>query len=405
MKPRKFKQYKAKKHEHGGQLVNNLGVPDLNNPVAEIEGSENSYQFQNLSSDNYVFSEENNTAALTKAIIKKYSKGKNADLDEPTKNALEMELTVAKKINELIKNSKQAPNSQIMNTGGAIDPLVNPTPITSLQVQSLTQPVAPLPNPISVEPPNKINLGEFASNNLGSTLSTVSQLANVSQLFNKPEVDTPIQPDYRQADAQQAKLSANLDQSRQDAVSSRNLVSNLNRNSSGSYSTYRSREAQNIGNLQDNLANIQLQERQLQNNIAQSRTGYETNKALTNAQLERQSREINDQNEAANRNIKRSVVSDVAAEGSRQQTIQNNQEYIQDVIANKKELTEAQIANNKALAQASVEETRLILNSLYPNFNIDEEFQDALRQLASGEISEQEFNIIKQKKQPLNFEE
>lgn len=378
-----FKQYNTKSHADGGQLVNNLGVPDMKGSN-EVEGTENKFTFKNLSTDTYIYSDENSTSPLASAIMKKYSKGKvNPDMDEPTRNALEMEMMTAKKINEYIKNAKESQQGQgemkqggitEYNNGGTTNPLSSPIPaVASLNSGSNYN------IPIDIKDYTKTDFskpglidnlkGNLNNDNIGQALTTVGMLGNVANLFAKPEIDTPIKPDYRNSDAQMALLDTNLEQSRQDALAINKLSSNLNRNSTGSYSQYNQREMQNLSSLQNNLGNISQQEVQLQNNIALAKSNYEQSKAVTNANADRQSREINDQNEAANRNIKRGVFSDLVAEGDRLRTIFN-----QDKIA-----------------KMSTAETMNVLKAIYPDFEANQGFYNALEDYKKGTIDYDEF--------------
>ncbi len=387
--PKGFNQYNAPSHKNGGQLINNLGIPDLNNPAAEIEGTENSFIFKNLPDEPYVYSDKNLTSGLAKSIIKKYSK-KNTDQDESVRNALEIEMKVAKGINEYIKQAKDAADSIQMKFGGSIDPLTSPiSPVTSMTAITPTITGTPLSE---LETDTGMDYKQLAVDNAGSALRTIGMLGNVSQLFQKPEVDTPILPDYRASDAQMAKLDTNLNQARQDSIAASRVASNLNRNSVSNYSSFNAREMQNIGNLQDNLANITQQEVQLKNNIVQTRANYEANKTTTNAQLERQSREINDRNEASQRNLNRVIFGDLVAEGDRLDTIKNN-----------KELAAQQIENNKNLAEASIQEQMQVLEMIYPDVTIDTELIQALQQLSRGEITKDKFEQIRKNKEAINY--
>lgn len=148
------------------------------------------------------------------------------------------------------------------------------------------------------------------------------------------------------------------------------MASNAIRSGSTSFQSLLARELQNTANTNRALGNISLQEQTLRNQIDSQVGRYEANKAQDITNRTYQNRVDNLQNEAVNRNIKRAITSDLLAEADRLSTIKNN----------------AQIAS------ASVEETKAILNSMYPDFQINDEWIQKAKQLSTGEITEEEYS-------------
>lgn len=226
------------------------------------------------------------------------------------------------------------------------------------------------PNNVPIEGTNKIGLDE--------ALRAGALAFNATQLFSSPENEQLVSPNYGAADEQMKRMSADLTQARQDALATSNLAGNLNRNAASSYSQFRGRQLANLGNLSDQLGRIGAQEQSLKNTIAGTRGQYEANKAVDLANRRYQNQINNAQNRAANRNMKRAVVSDFLAEADRLSTIKSN----------------------KAFAEATTKEALAILKNKYPDFQVNENMVTELQRLARGEItpeqlSEKSMEILK----------
>lgn len=369
-----FKQYDAPTHEDGGAPINEDGTITTNNQVGEIEGTENTYTYQNLPNkqqESYVFSDANETSPKLASIIKKYKKDtSNPDLDEPTRTAMEMEIKGVEAYNEAINSIKAAVEETIqMKYGGSTKKYNNGGNIARDYYDGVPQ-----SNPINPS----IDFSVLDNIDAGRVLSTGLNLINARNLFAKPEQEEVVTPDYTQADMRINQLDYNLDQARQDSEAVSNVSSNLNRNAVSSYSAFRTREAQNLANLQDNLANIGLQEQNVRNNILSTQAQYETNKARDIADRITYTNEINAMNRARTQDVQQATINTFMQEADRISQ-QNN-------------------INN--LANASIEEGKLILNNMFPDFNIDDNTVNELIKLSKGEItkeelSEQSLDILK----------
>lgn len=117
-----YKQYNAPQHEQGGQTIGQEGNVTSNNPVAEIEGKENKYTYNNLPGElgrTYIFSDDNGTSEVVRDIISKYKGGNyNPDKDAPSRNAMEMEIKNTENTNEFISAVKDVVQTTLQKRYG-----------------------------------------------------------------------------------------------------------------------------------------------------------------------------------------------------------------------------------------------------------------------------------------------
>ena len=369
-----FKQYNAPTHEQGGQMIDERGNPNPNGN-SEIEGTENMYTYSNIpKKHSYIFSDKNGTSDIVKAIINKKRK-MNPDLDEPTKNLMELEIQNVENLNESINGLRENVD-RMFNTGGPLSPLPQSPSFLSTDLDNPTLPDVQFAPGFTYPSEQSSNLPSFDKVLRGAVMGV-----NALGLLNKPEQEDLISPDYGAADRRFGNLNANLDAARDEVLSGRNAASNTIRSGSQSFQSLLARELQNSANTNRALNNISLQEQQIRNNINSQVGQYEANKAQDIANREYQNRLDNLQNEAVNRNIKRGITSDLLAEADRLSTIKNN----------------AQIAS------ASVEETKAILNNMYPDFQINDMWIQKAKQLSTGEITEDEYNKFVQSQSVIKF--
>lgn len=369
-----YKQYNANSHEMGGQTIDERGNPNPNGN-AEIEGQENLFSYRNIPrKSDYIFSDKNGTSELVRNVINKKTR-LNPDLDEPTRNMMELQIQEVENLNESI-NSLRENVQQVFQSGGPLDPLpTNPKPLsTDLDNPQLSN-IQFAPG-FTYPTDNKRELP-----GLDEMLRGTGLALNATQLFKKAENEDLITPDYNKSDQRFNRLNANLDAARDEVLSNQNASSQAIRSGSQSFQSLISRELQNQANTNRALNNVSLQEQQLRNQIDQTVGSYEASKAQDIANREYQNRVDNLQNEAVNRNIKRGVIGDVVAEADRLSTIKNN----------------------ARIAAASVAETQAILNQLYPDFEINSEWINKAKQLALGEINEEEYNKYVQTQSAIKF--
>jgi hypothetical protein len=422
-----FKQYNAPSHEMGGQMVNKEGVPDTQNPVAEIEGTENSYKYSTLPDKvgtNYVFSDANQTSNMVKDIISKY-KNKNPDTDLTSKAAMEMEIKGVEDINETINAAKNAVSNMVqMRYGGKTkyapggslsggmppqDPLTGPMsgyeniqevptfkpldfslsdnpynriemfrPIPELftrgndQVESMsastnTMPemnLSNIPSPnVNVNPANTPNTDKSGIG-LDQILRTAGLVASGIDALQPAEEDRLITPDYSKSDERINAMNATLDQARQDVTGASNRASDLNRGASSSYSQFRARELSNIGNLQDQLGRIGMQEQQMRNQILGQQGQYEANKANVVRNIEQEQQVANLQNKARSQDIRRQFMADVVAEADRLSTAKD----VRNITA------------------AKIEEGKALLNMIAPDFDVNNDMVSNLIKVSKGQM-------------------
>jgi len=383
-----YREYDAKSHAQGGQKINEQGVPDKEG-TKEVELKENAYTYRNLpekTGETYVFSDKNKTASLVDKIIDKYKF--TANLYPEQRNKMELEIKAVEKKNEAMRPQEPAP--QQMYDGGSLVPGIG----DMLNVQEAANrasngPVDPLSSSpiydgpqvpeinrqILTNPAKRPTLGARLTHLINNSsnaekMRAVGLAGNFAQLFNRPEQESLISPNFNQADSQMNRLTANLNSLRDDAVRANVGQSNVNRSASSSFQQFSNREAQGNANLLSNLQRIALQEQSVLNNISQTKANYEQFKATDFANRSYQNRVDNLQNQAQNRNIKRVVMSDIVAEADRL----------------------SQIDSNRSFAEATTKEGLALLNLMYPNVQISEEEVRKLQQLSRGEISESDLS-------------
>jgi len=428
-----FKQYNAPSHEMGGQTINKEGIPTQTNPVAEIEGTENSYKYGALpdkAGSSYVFSDANKTSGMVKDIISKYKK-KNTDNDLASKAAMEMEIKDVENINEAVNTAKQAVSNMMQmryggepkyTPGGSLgyQPLDFSLPqntsmanIPNRNVQLANVPLGAnarleaqqeqsLPNTRKVDPLPTIgnsydvvaNKGtvestttpdpfksiseesplEADSNNLNidlpSIMRTAGLVAGGIDALSKPDVEKEIQPDFNTSDEKFNAMNATLDQARQDVTGASNRASELNRGASSSYSQFRARELSNIGNLQDSLGQIGMQEQQLRNQILGQQGQYEMQKSTIERNIKQENQVNNMQNKARTQDIRRQFMSDVVAEADRLSTAKNMENI-----------------NN-----AKIEEGKALIKMIAPDFDVNSNMVTNLIKVSKGQIKPEDLS-------------
>lgn len=439
-----FKQYNAPSHEMGGQMVNKEGVPDTQNPVAEIEGTENSYKYSTLPDKvgtNYVFSDANQTSNMVKDIISKY-KNKNPDTDLTSKAAMEMEIKGVENINETINAAKNAVSNMMQMRYGGVPKAEGGIPLRSAQ-NSFSMPsfnvkdiltqnkmmlppqqipmgtdgvdgsyeLYPMTDPYAYSTSNQKNLGgwkrvpsletlpntydlvankgavssvapdpfkdipEFSLDNkpeegdkkkigLDQILRTAGLVASGIDALQPAEEDRLITPDYSKSDERINAMNATLDQARQDVTGASNRASDLNRGASSSYSQFRARELSNIGNLQDQLGRIGMQEQQMRNQILGQQGQYEANKANVVRNIEQEQQVANLQNKARSQDIRRQFMADVVAEADRLSTAKD----VRNITA------------------AKIEEGKALLNMIAPDFDVNNDMVSNLIKVSKGQM-------------------
>lgn len=411
-----FKQFNTVSHNQGGQSINTDGVPS-GKGVAEVEKKENMIKYHNLpdkQGQQYIFSDKNKTAQKLKAIVKKYNKNYKADTDPITKTAIEFEAKELEAKNEIINQQKQEfSNGGKYPNGG---PFGNPKLAgTLLEMADAGRTPAPTSLP-ALNNPVFSNTVSFPLNNQFSTpenapidytnatdqgnnqsfvpqnnptnpvdgtklLTALGYGIKVANTFGKTDKDRMIMPNYQLSDARMNSLNANLTQARQEATGVSNVASNINKNAASSFSQYRNREMNNLGNLQDKFAQIAASEQELRNNIAGNQGQYELNKAFANQRIQDDNQIRNLQNKARKQDMQSAFAGDLLAEADR-------------IAANE---------NLKNIANATTAETMSILKTMFPDFGVDEELATALQQYSRGEISEADFNKIKSEKTLIKF--
>jgi len=449
-----FTQYNAPTHEQGGQTVNEQGTP-VPNGQAEIEGTENTYNYQNINGKQpYVFSDKNGTSKLVQDIINKRFKQK-ADLDSPTKNLMEFEIqqveNINEKINELRSTIEQAPMQ--MRNGGKMkyrngNPLfvdevipknINLNPLSGLMQtmtnvpdinynrgravpqlptnnvseafasgynymtnrDQTTDPIPSLSLPSSIEssttfnPINEMPPSGLSNNQVGNAtangnkdgvqwdkiLRTAALTGNALGLLNRSEKQDLIAPNYAEADRRMGRMNSNLDAARDSVLSQENAARRTARSASQSFGQLQGREAQISANTSEALNRVSLNEQQLRNQIEQSVGQYEATKAVDLANRQYQNQTDNAMNRAMNRNMKRQVLSDILAEADRMSTIKNREQ----------------------LANASTAEMTAILNNMYPDFTITSDWITKTKQLANGEITQEQYDQFVQTQSPITL--
>jgi hypothetical protein len=199
--------------------------------------------------------------------------------------------------------------------------------------------------------------------------------------FGKADKDIPIIPDTQKSDEQFYSMNTNLDQARQDAVEATNRGSELNRNAASSFSQFRARELNNLGNLRDTLSNIGMQEQQLRNQINQTRGQYEYTKAAQEAQIRDNVQQRNLQNDAMQEDLRRQFFSDIVAEADRLDLMESNSN----------------------LAKAKIAEGIQIMKMVAPDFDINADMVKNILKVSKGdgdvsELTGQELIIYKRLK-------
>lgn len=382
-KIRGHNNYNAPSHTEGGQMVNDQGVPSPNGRN-EVEKNESKYTYSNIKNSSYIFTPED--AQKLSKLTKKYSKANTSQLEKnaleleiqriENNNEMKKKKLTNRKykyggnpgdpqypivglgagVSELMKAMNptgylnqpmdyQSNKGKISNGRG--DTLIDPLQTIDPRSQLLGGKVARLPSkqytPVSTtpsmsaidlarqttsNPPNVSTTPVIpSSNNPLKNLDTLRNLTLAGSslgLLKGAEKENPIMTNYSSARSEFNKLSNNLDPLKEQVAQSSNQLRNVNRNSASSYNTFANREAQRVGNLQQSLQNINLQERQLGNQIAGQKANFETNVARDNKQTLQQNRVNNQQNQAVSDRIKSEITGDVMSELDRKSTIINN---------------------------------------------------------------------------------
>lgn len=369
------KQYNAPNHNNGGQLVNANGNTN-GNPVAEIQNNENAYK---IDDNMFVFSDELDNPMTGrkfnidfKSLVSKY---KNADLDILEKNTLDLEAKNLAKVNEAVKPVNNTPQLNIGGLVRNIAPLINQiyqsreTPmLETLMPTSVESQTAQAPSISNLVP--KIDLQQD-SDGLGTYdkialgLKSAGLTQSLLDVIRPKEVETPITPNYQQADSQYYGANADYSQAKQDALAISNQGSNINKNASSTFNTFRAREMSRLNSLSDSLSNITQQEVNADNQIKLNRGRYEALKSQDIANRLYQNRVDNLQNAANNRLAERVFAQDLTRIGTEFNKYQN--------VTN-------EIKNNKELANMKIQEGMAILGAKYPNFKPNPQLVEKLKE-------------------------
>jgi hypothetical protein len=421
-------KYSAPTHEQGGQLVNNEGIPDPNGNN-EIETNESKYTYTRLNKKNptYIFTPED--TEKVNMLTKKYSK---ANTDNLQKNALELSIQRIEKDNEMKKKQEGQMKATKFSKGGVIkkynaggfvssDPLqglfslspknyslASDAPMQKIpqlpfqevksdpRIKPINQIIQPLDTGLEKRfvseaklrtPPVPSTIESKTPESTSNPLKTLDTLRNLSLagsslgMLKSADREDPIMTDYGPARKELNKLNSNLDPMRQQMSQSSNQLRNVNRNSSGSYNSFANREAQRVGNLQQGLAGITMQEQQLSNNIASQKAQFEAGVGQDNKQTLQQNRMNNQQNEGA--------------------TDMNNERQLQTVISDLDRRSRRE--NNKNITDATREETIALLSTMYDDFDPSTPFNDALIKRGMGQPLTAEEKETLKNGDPINF--
>lgn len=430
-----FKQYDAPTHEQGGLNIDVNGNPTITSPKGQIEGKENKIKYFNLpdkSGKEYIFSDENKTSMELKSFMKKFKKNHDVDTDDISRNMMELKAKDLEFKNEMINSVKQQEQQQGIpefNLGGGFNPILgmafnaisgmakqqgndalDPTRFDYNQNNQITPrpDILDIPNKlpnlnpqINIKPSNLTATNNFTIPQDSDQVSTLKdkpgsgfleslQSPDISneqllsglgygikgvQAFQNATKDNLILPDYSKADEKYGAMNANLDSAKNEALNSSNLTSNLNRSSVSNFNQFSNRQNQNFANLQKNLASISLNEQQLKNNILSQQGQYEQGKSVLNRNLQDDIQIRNLQNVARTKDLRGSFANDILGEADRLGAIKNSTE----------------------LANASLQEAKLLLNNMFPNFELDDESINLLQKYSRGEITDDQLktNFIK----------
>lgn len=415
-----FKQYNTGSHDSGmDQTVDANGNPS-GNMTAKIQNKENSFKIDGkafVMSDMLVNPETGNTFNVDAAKTNK--KWKNADSLIEEKNALNFEMGRLAKSNQNMINVKESlektmgGNIKEYAPGGIIDPpktnsifdygitmdnnvdytdsvppsdnlfFNNPSVnrsklpevpmIPTLKMKPL-EPIKTIEHPDMIDKPfveqrdngtqPATTKEPFNYNTLAVGLKGLALGRSIYEGTRDYKNETLIKPDYVKADRQMYKSNFDYTQAKQAALSAANMGSNVNRSASGNFNQYQNRQAQNFGNLADNMSNIIQQENNQNVGLNMNRGQYEANKAVDIANRTGQNRIDNLQN-LANRDFATSkIFSDLSSVG----TSLNEYQYYKDMVSNKQEI-----------ANAKINEGLMLIGSKYQNFGFSDDFVEKLK--------------------------
>lgn len=409
-----FKQYNTGSHSSGGDLkVDQNGNPS-NNPVASVQGQENTFNIDGkpyVMSDTLINPESGRTFNIDAAEInKKYPKASELEED---KNTIEFKMTRLSKVNDVMRSLKESfekaeggpfiPRRIDPFTGAeynnisdapAIDPLMQPIeilPQADYTPEFIMRGMNPkLPNMntgtndvLSYSPEDETIPGgttdtesfvpetstersnkPFNFNSVAIGLKGLGLIKSLADSFTPAEVEQTILPNYNKSDKYMQEANIDYTQARQDAVGASNIGANVNRSASGNFAAFANREQSRVANLSDAIGRIDQQENNARSSLNITRGQYEQGKALDTANRQTQNRINNQQNQANADFADQKLFTELGQIGSEFNKYQNFKE---------------QLANNKELQQYYTNEALAILNSKNSNFQLDTDFVNKLK--------------------------
>lgn len=210
-------------------------------------------------------------------------------------------------------------------------------------------------------------------NGLGLLSKSLALAGSVSDAFSTAEKERDILPNYRQADAYMKSSNIDYTQARQDALGVSNIAGNTNRSLSTNAGQFQGREQSRLAGLQDALGRIDMQENNAQSQLNLTRGQYELSKAIRDRDIQYQTTQNNQANQANARFADRVLFQELDNIGSSF----NKAGEVRKVMQNQRDM---QQFNNSQIM--------LALQNKYPNFRIK---SDIVNKFNSGQISLDEF--------------
>lgn len=407
-----FKQYSTGSHVSGNdQPVDQNGMPNTMNPVASVQNKENMFVVDNkpfVMSDVLINPETGNT--INKDAAKINSKYSNAATISEEKNALKFDMKRLSKLNDGLKMMQESleqkfNGGEIFNTANKMVSNAVTSGYSGLAFQNhaLFNPE----NPMNIEPPTPTGytgkgwssypkLSDTQSDNVSFNpneqsverndntvpftptetkkfdwanaaaigLKGAALIKSVADATRKPEVESPILPDYTKSDRYMQSANIDYTQARQNALGVSNMAGNMNRTASNNFAAFQGREQARFASLQDAIGNIDMQENNARSQLNLTRGQYEQGKAVDTAGRLSQNRIDNFQNLAQSRLAGEKLFTELSQIGTEFNKYSNYQK---------------EITNNKELQQYYIKEGLSLLNNKYSNFQLDPSFVSRLQ--------------------------
>lgn len=297
-------------------------------------------------------------------LLKAYDKvtNKYADGGEPVdprfKYTVNTETTPLETFNDNLPYSfsTPVPTYSILDQGIATDPTSMGTQIVT--GRNLSEPTG------SSKKSTKLTTPKVNANDIAIALKGAGLIGTIAAAARPAEKETPILSNYDEADKQMYLANIDYTQARQDALAAANLASNVNRSAGQSFGQYQGRQAMNYANLADQLGNISMQENNQRSQLALTRSQYEANKSVDDANRLYQNRIDNLMNQATADLADEKLFSELTQIG----TTFNEYQYYKDALT-----------NNKEIATAKIKEAAAVLGNKYENFGFSEDFIEKLK--------------------------